>query len=145
MNIGLNAHLLSFEPTYRQAGVSKYIEALVRHLPVVAPETDLTVFTGRARPPATAGFHPGIKWQHSRLPTANPNIRIAWEQAAAAFMVLRAGVDLYHSPVNVISPGVRKPQVLTVHDLAFHRYPEQYPAMKQRYLRTMTAASGMRL
>lgn len=144
MKIGLNAHLLSFEPTYRQAGVSKYIEALVRHLPVVAPDTDLTVFTGPAHPPTTAGFHPDIKWQHSRLPTANPNIRIAWEQSAAAFMVLRSGIDLYHAPVNVLSPGIRKPQVVTVHDLAFHYYPEQYPAMKQRYLRAMTAASVRR-
>lgn len=144
MKIGLNAHLLSFEPTYRQAGVSKYIEALVRHLPDVAPDDQLTVFTGPARPLATAGFHPDIHWHHSRLPTANPNIRIGWEQTAATVNVLRSDIDLLHSPVNVISLGVRRPQVVTVHDLAFHHFPEQYPGMKQRYLRAMTAASVRR-
>lgn len=144
MRIGLNAHLLSFESTYRQAGVSKYIEALVRHLPSVAPDDDLIVFTGPEKPPASTGFHPGITWHHSILPTASPNVRIAWEQTVATLGIPRSGVDLLHAPVNVISMGVRVPQVVTVHDLAFHHYPEQYPGMKQRYLRTMTRASVRR-
>lgn len=137
MRIGINAHLLSFEPTYRQAGVSRYIEALAHYLPGVAPEDELVLFTGPARPP-DARFHDRIEWHRSRLPTANPVARIFWEQALAPVVVRRSGVDLMHFPVNVVSMISTVPQVVTVHDLAFHHFPEQYPPMKQRYLRLMT-------
>ena len=35
-------------------------------------------------------------------------------------------------------------RVVTIHDLAFHLYPEQYPGAKQRYLRLMTRLSVQR-
>lgn len=144
MRIGLNAHLLSFEPTYRQAGVSKYIEALLRYLPEVAPDLAVVAFTGPARPLPEQGFEQRIEWRHSRLPTAKPEVRIGWEQTSGVVAAHRARIDLLHAPVNVISMGVRLPQVVTVHDLAFHHYPEQYPGMKQRYLRAMTRQSVRR-
>jgi len=138
---GLNAHLLSFDTTYRQAGVSRYIEALLRHVPDVAPDDDLVVFAGPQRPPAAAGFDQSIEWRHSRLPTARPPVRIAWEQTAGVIAARRERLDVLHSPVNVVSMGVSTPQVVTVHDLAFHHFPEQYPGMKQRYLKAMTRLS----
>ena len=144
MKIGLNAHLLSFEPTYRQAGVSRYIEALLRHLPVVAPDLEITAYTGAARPGPEQGFSDAISWRHSRLQTANPTTRIAWEQSAGMVAARRGNVDLMHSPVNVISLAGTAPQVVTVHDLAFQHFPEQYPGMKQRYLRSMTRLSVRR-
>lgn len=144
MRIGLNAHLLSFEASYRQAGVSRYIEALLRYLPEVAPDLELLAFTGPSSPPAGNGFAHGIDWRHSRLPTSRPEARIVWEQMAGIPAVWRSGVDLWHSPVNVASMGVTVPQIVTVHDLAFQHFPEQYPAMKRRYLSTMTRLSARR-
>ena len=141
MKIGLNAHLLSFEPTYRQAGVSKYTEAMLRYLPEVAADLELIAFTGPARPRPEQGLDSRIEWRHSRLPTAKPEVRIGWEQSSGVIAAQRAGIELLHSPVNVVSIGAWLPQVVTVHDLAFHHYPEQYPGMKQRYLRTMTRLS----
>ena len=137
VRIGINAHLLSFEPTYRQAGVSRYIEALAHHLPEVAPEDDVVLFTGPARSPESR-FDGRLHWRHSRLPTARPPVRIGWEQGIAPVDVKRAGVDLMHFPVNVVSMVSTIPQVVTVHDLAFHHFPDQYPGMKQRYLKLMT-------
>jgi glycosyltransferase involved in cell wall biosynthesis len=144
VRIGLNAHLLSFEATYRQAGVSRYIEALVRHLPEAAPDDGLVVFSGSNRPPDRAGFDDRVEWRHSRLPTARPPVRILWEQTGGVVAARRARVDLLHSPVNVVAMATRIPQVVTVHDLAFHHFPEQYPGMKQRYLRMMTRLSVRR-
>lgn len=141
MRIGINAHLLSFEGTYRQAGVSRYIEALLRELPAVVPDDELVVFSG---PVEARGFDPGIEWRHSRLPTARPPVRIGWEQTAGPVAARRARLDLMHFPVNVVSIPPSVPQVLTVHDLAFHHFPEQYPAAKQRYLRAMTRLSVRR-
>lgn len=144
MRIGINGHLLSFEETYRQAGVSRYIEALLKEIPTVAPDDELVVFTGPVDAQAERRFDPKIEWRQSRLPTASPPVRIVWEQTVSPLATRRAGVDLMHFPVNVVSLPPSVPQVVTVHDLAFHHFPEQYPAAKQRYLRLMTRLSVSR-
>lgn len=141
MRIGINGHLLSFEETYRQAGVSRYIEALLKELPTVAPDDELVVFTGPVNAEDERRFDPKIEWRQSRLPTASPPVRIVWEQMLGPLVTRRAGVDVMHFPVNVVSLPPSEPQVVTVHDLAFHHFPEQYPAAKQRYLRLMTRLS----
>lgn len=144
MRIGINGHLLSFEETYRQAGVSRYIEVLLRQLPGVAPNDELVVFSGPVDAEDARRFDPKIEWRQSRLPTAKPPARIVWEQTAGPFAAKRAGIDVMHFPVNVVSLPPSAPQVVTVHDLAFHHFPEQYPAAKQRYLRLMTRLSVSR-
>ncbi len=144
MRIGINGHLLSFAETYRQAGVSRYIEALLQTLPQVAPDDELVVFTGPVNAQDEQQFDGKIEWHHSRLPTASPLVRIAWEQTLGPLATRRSRVDLMHFPVNVVSVPPSVPQVVTVHDLAFHHFPEQYPAAKQRYLRLMTRLSVRR-
>ena len=144
MRAGIIGHLLSFEPTYRQAGVSRYTEALVRELPALAPDDEFVVFSGPAPVPPDRGFDPRTEWVHARMPTGKPVARIGWEQTVGTTVARRHGLDLIHAPVNVtpIISGV--PSVVTIHDLAFHLYPEQYPGAKQRYLRLMTRLSVRR-
>lgn len=143
MRIGINAQLLSFEQGYRRAGVSRYIEALLHELPgVAAPDDAIIAFTSAAQRPA--GFDERIDWIPSRLPTGSPPLRIAWEQTAGAVAGYRHRLDLLHSPVNVVPLAGGGPQIVTVHDLAFHHFPEQYPMPKQRYLRAMTRLSVRR-
>lgn len=144
MRVGIIGHLLSFEPTYRQAGVSRYTEALVRELPAVAPNDDFVVFTGRQQPPEGRGFDPRVRFVHSPLPTEKPTVRIAWEQTAGVSVAVRERLDVVHAPVNVTPLVTGVPRVVTIHDLAFHLYPEQYPGAKQRYLRLMTRLSVQR-
>jgi len=144
MRVGLIGHLLSFEPTYRQAGVSRYAEALVRELPSVADDLDLVVFTGPDRPPLDRDFPNSVRWRHARMRTGQPVQRIAWEQTVGLTVARRWGLDVIHAPVNVAPLITGVPRVVTVHDLAFHLYPEQYPGRKQRYLRTMTKLSVRR-
>lgn len=144
MRVGIIGHLLSFEESYRQAGVSRYTEALVRELPAVSPDLDLLVFTGPDQPPADRAFPSSLIWSHSRLPTGRPPVRIAWEQTTGLAVAKRHGLDVIHAPVNVTPAITGVPRVVTVHDLAFHLFPEQYPGAKQRYLRVMTRFSVRR-
>ena len=87
---------------------------------------------------------PRIEWVHSPLPTARPEVRIAWEQTSGLSVAQRYRLDVIHAPVNVTPIVSGAPRVVTIHDLAFHLYPEQYPGAKQRYLRTMTRLSVRR-
>jgi len=144
VRVGIIGHLLSFEASYRQAGVSRYTEALIRELPALAPDDEFVVFAGRARPPENRQFDPRIEWVHSPLPTAKPGVRIAWEQTSGLSIAQRYRLDVIHAPVNVTPVVSGAPRVVTIHDLAFHLYPEQYPGAKQRYLRAMTRVSVRR-
>jgi glycosyltransferase involved in cell wall biosynthesis len=146
VRVGIIGHLLSFTPGYRQAGVSRYTEHLLRWLPTVAPDDQFVVFASRS---ATDGgredrFPPSLSWALSRFPTERPEVRIAWEQTVGPIALQRQRVDLVHGPVNISPLLVRSPSVVTVHDLAFLVYPEQYPGAKQRYLNLMTSLSVRR-
>ena len=75
--IGLNAHLLSGENSYRSAGVSRYIANLLRFLPRVDAENDYVAFAG---PDAPAWE--GWDVRRSAWHTARPPARITWRSDA---------------------------------------------------------------
>jgi glycosyltransferase involved in cell wall biosynthesis len=147
MRIGLLAQLLSFQEGYRQAGVSRYIEYLLRYAPAeLQSDETLTVYAGPdARHPARlSGFDPRVEWHWTRWPTGRVPVRILWEQLAAPFLARQAQLDLIHAPVNIVPLVSGAARVVTIHDLAFLEYPEQYPSMQRRYLTEMTRASTRR-
>lgn len=140
MRIGVNAHLLSREGGYRQAGVSRYIEALLAELPhVVEPDDEILAYIAD-RDGVNAPVSP-IRWKSSVLPTHYPPARIFWEQTRGALAGWLDGLDLLHAPVNVAPVLRTTPSVVTVHDLAFERFPEHYPPGRRRYLSMMTRLS----
>jgi glycosyltransferase involved in cell wall biosynthesis len=139
MRVGLLGHLLSFTPGYRRAGVSRYIEALVEHLPAAAPELELVVFTSRAGyRTAPERLRRSALWRVSLFPTERPLVRILWEQLAAPSVTRSQRLDLVHGPVNVVPLAGLRPLVVTVHDVAFLRHAGHYPPLKRRYLALMT-------
>ncbi len=139
MLVGLSAFLLHEGSDYRAAGVSTYIRQLLTHLPRVRPDYTYLAFHG-----ADACPTPGIRSVVSVLPTSRPLVRIAWEQLGLPIELARRRVDLVHGTVNVLPLLTRAPAVVTVHDLAFMRYPERFPAAKAMYLRMAVARSTLR-
>jgi glycosyltransferase involved in cell wall biosynthesis len=133
VRIGINGHLLPHGATYRAAGVASYEYELVSRLSRVAPQHDFVFFT----PPG----HVGAGVVPSRLPTWNPVARIAWEQAVCPVEVRSHRLDILHSPVNVAPLLLPAASVVTVHDLAFLRFPDRFGISKRLYLRTMVRAS----
>jgi glycosyltransferase involved in cell wall biosynthesis len=146
VRVGILAHLLNFTPGYRQAGVSRYVEYLLRDLPAAAPEDRFIVYAGRrsAGPAIASRFPAGVRGSLSRWPTESPQVGIAWEQAIAPVALARDRIDVVHAPVQVAPLLARRPSVVTVHDLAFLVYPEQFPGIKQRYLNHLTRLSVRR-
>ncbi|MGA7669874.1 MAG: glycosyltransferase family 1 protein [Nitrolancea sp.] len=142
MNVGILAHLLDLRPGYRQAGVSRYIEYLLRELPSASPHR-FTVYAGRhsRNGSGSLGNRAGLQFTTSLIPTGRPETRILWEQVCAPFGLERDKIDVVHGTVNIAPVLSGRAVVVTVHDLAFLRYPEQYPGFKQRYLTAMTRRS----
>jgi glycosyltransferase involved in cell wall biosynthesis len=139
-HVGVNAHLLSLDKGYRSAGISWYIQNLLRHLPEADSEIAYTVFLGEERYQG----RPGLELVHTRLPTHRPEVRIFWEQVLQPRAIRRAGIDLLHglALVGPVSSGC--PTVITVHDLSFLAYPQNFPAAKRFYLRIFTRLSVQR-
>ncbi|HEY74580.1 MAG TPA: glycosyltransferase family 4 protein [Thermoflexia bacterium] len=138
MHIALNAHLLSGTPTYRSAGVHRYIYYLLAHLPRAGCQ--VTVFAG----PHSRLPEDGYAVRRSRWPTAKPPVRVAWEQVVQPWALRRARVDLFHGPVFVGPLLTPCPTVVTIHDLSFLRYPHFFRPANRLYLRTFTRASARR-
>jgi glycosyltransferase involved in cell wall biosynthesis len=147
MRLGMLAHKLSFAGDYREAGISRYIEYLLQYVPRLLETNEELHAFARSEDDTNAlerRFPSTIRWHWSRVPTGKVPIRIAWEQCISPWITRGQNLDLVHGPVNVIPLASRMPSVVTIHDLAFLAFPEQYPAAQVRYLKSMTAASARR-
>jgi glycosyltransferase involved in cell wall biosynthesis len=140
IHVGVNAHLLSLDQSYRSAGIHWYIHNLLEHLPEADPGLDYTVFLRDRGYPERAG----LRLRRSELPTHRPPVRFLWEQAVQPWAARRAGLDLLHCPAFV-GPLMRTvPFVVTVHDLSFLFFPEGFRGGNRTYLRLLTAWSVRR-
>jgi glycosyltransferase involved in cell wall biosynthesis len=129
---GINALLLSDRPGYRRSGIGRYLERLLTALPAALGDDELVAYAGRGVAPP----HPSLArlWRPAWLPTERPPLRIAWEHAALPVAARRDRLDLFHGPMAVLPRFLPCPSVVTIHDLAFLRWPEQVPARRYRYL-----------
>ena len=143
MHYALNAHLLSPVPGYRQAGVSEYIDRIMRRLWVATPDDRWTVYVPPGVTRALVEAPANVTLRSSRLPTTNPLARIWWEQLVAPAVLLRDRPAVLLCPLNVVPLLAPCPTVVTVHDLAFLRFNLHKPA-KRRYLSLLTRLSVKR-
>jgi glycosyltransferase involved in cell wall biosynthesis len=73
---------------------------------------------------------------------ANYSVR---EQVTIPLALARARVDLFHAPHYVVSPLIRCPFVVTIHDCIHLRFPEYLPnRLAYAYARTMMRGSARR-
>jgi glycosyltransferase involved in cell wall biosynthesis len=131
--IAINAHLLGTEEGYRRAGVSRYVHNLLTHVLREDPEGDYTVFVGGRCALSLSG-----KLKPARLPTNRPLVRIAWEQACQPLQLVREGIALLHSPVNVQPVFLPCKGVVTVTDLSFMTFPQAFRMGRRLYQRWFT-------
>lgn len=139
VNIGINAHLLAGKAGYRRAGIHHYIFEVLRHLPRDdAGGLRYIIYTRQLD-----GWDDRPDWQPSgtRLPTENRLARIAWERAVWPWQARRDRLSLIHSMAFVMPRFAPCPVAVTIYDLSFVHYPEDFPAMQQRYLMAETARS----
>ncbi|MEO6629600.1 MAG: glycosyltransferase, partial [Aquihabitans sp.] len=127
-------------------GSEEYTTRLLRALATQAPEgLDLTLF-------ALASFaeaHPDLAGAFSTV-TVNLEGRRKAERVAveSTWLALEAGrhdIDVLHHAGGVIPPGPgvsRVPAVLTIHDLQPLIMPENFSAMKRRWLALMLPRSA---
>lgn len=146
MHIGINAQLLSLENTYRNGGVSRYIRYLLTELVKEAGEHTYTVFVNGQEVIDSLPAHPRVTYVAAPWPESRPAMRVAWEQFTLPSLLRQRQIDLLHSPVNVLPERIPSTcaTVVTLHDLAFLRFPHVLTRPKRLYHRTFTVRSLQR-
>jgi len=139
--IAFNAHLLAAGDSYRSAGIAVYVANLLRGLGATGSDLRYRVLLGDKHL-SPAEFDLPVHF--SRVSTARPATRIMWEQCALPWLLRRLGADLLHAPAFVGPLLSSCPQVITVHDLSFLRYPEFFRRGNRLYLRTLTGIACRR-
>jgi glycosyltransferase involved in cell wall biosynthesis len=142
MHIAVNAHLLAHTRTFRRAGVSHYIEQLLKHLALVDHSNQYSLYTTHGVDAASLGLPPRFRVRSSIFPTINPRVRIPWEQGLAPLLLRQHGADLFHGTLNVAPFGCPVPRIITIHDLAFIRFPQTFRSYNRTYLDLATRVSA---
>lgn len=146
MHIGINAQLLSFSESYRNGGISRYIRYLLMQLAQQPGRHEYTIFVNgqaaveRLKEQAS---HPQITYVPVAWPESKPVVRVAWEQFTLPSIIRQRHIDVLHSPANVLPEFLPRScaGVVTLHDLAFLRFPEVLTRPKRAYHRTFTIRS----
>jgi len=167
MHIGINAQLLSFSHNYRNGGISRYIGYLLAELAKRPGQHEYTIFvngqevverlaeltgketTGLSREKVGSegrAAQTQFTYIPVSLPESKPISRVAWEQLKLPSLLREKRIDVFHSPANVLPemlPG-NCAGVITLHDLAFLRFPHVLTRSKRVYHRTFTMRSLQR-
>ncbi|MDE0670526.1 MAG: glycosyltransferase family 1 protein [Caldilineaceae bacterium] len=114
IRIGVDARLAY----HRQAGITRYTRNLCSALRALNSGDRFTVFHHRRQPPAK---RMPTEWRHRTL--FSP-VHHAWEQAGLALELSLGRWDVVHFPDFIGPLQTRLPTVITVHDLAFLKWPE---------------------
>ncbi|HEV2582059.1 MAG TPA: glycosyltransferase family 1 protein, partial [Ktedonobacteraceae bacterium] len=157
MRVAINAQLLSFSDNYRNGGISRYIRSLLTELARQAAEQseqpgqvgnhDYTIFVnGREvveRLQRELPASPSVTYVAAAWPESRPVSRVTWEQFTLPGLLRKRRIDVFHSPANVLPELLPRgcKGVVTLHDLAFLRYPHVLTRAKRIYHRAFTTRS----
>jgi glycosyltransferase involved in cell wall biosynthesis len=138
MRIGIQAYLWSRAGSYRQSGISTYIRHLVRGQAGVPGPGEILVYLPSTDPVPDVPRAPHLRVRVSPIPLRRPLPRLLWEHTGFPFVLWRDRVDLLHATMNVAPVWTPCPVVVTIHDLAYLRYPHVHPRGRRLYLSAFT-------
>lgn len=107
LRIALDARYVREKPS----GIGAYLEALVQRLPGLSRE-DHFLFWAHRLAPRPLSSAPNVSEVTVRRGPASPLV-LFWPQRYASF----DGIDVFHSPANIMPRGVPCASVVTVHDV----------------------------
>ncbi len=124
MNIGFDAKRVYQNTT----GLGHYSRTLVTSLAKYFPENDYYLFAPKITDTFNASSFKNI---HPIVPSTFPSttLKAAWRSNWVKKDLLKNNIDIYHGLSHEIPFGINKTNiksVVTIHDLIFERYPQQY-------------------
>lgn len=143
LRVGLNAlHLVPGET----GGTEIYARCLVSALAHADAELELVVFVGREAAPALreAPWAGSLRIVSLPLKARSRTRRVLGEQALLGGAARRARIALLHNLFTTAPALPRVPQVTTVHDLIYKRYPEAHAGLLSRGMAVLVPLAARR-
>ena len=135
MQIAIDARYVREKPS----GIGVYVQALVDRLPALAP-SDRFLFWAHPLAPRPLSLCSNTIDVTVR-PGPNSPWPLLWPRRYAPF----DGVDLFHSPHNLLPYGIRCPTVVTVHDVMSIERPELHLHGLERAVKSLYYPQSVRL
>src|SRR4051812_35282440 len=105
-----------------RTGIGRYAIEAANALAAARPAWRFDVFTNRPELVAAPNMTPLA----TRLPTQVGAARVAWLHGASLFRRQARRADAWFSPAFTLPLWLRKPSVVTVHDLVFLDHADTY-------------------
>jgi len=104
-------------------GIGTYIRNLIKHLPLVDPDTQYFALCYPRDEAHVRSLHPAC----TPVPVSSPNYSLT-EHVAIPAALRRLRVQLYHTPHYVLPLLTPCPSVVTVHDVIHLLFPQYLPS-----------------
>ncbi len=144
MHIGINALLISAAQSYRSAGISRYTLNLLNALRTVSSSHEYTIFVSEREVVEQLPSISGSKVIQISQSPMHPARRVLWEHFQLAGEARRRGLHLLHAPTNILPLCLSCPGIITIHDLAFLRFPRFFRPTRRAYQQWFTPQSARR-
>jgi glycosyltransferase involved in cell wall biosynthesis len=139
MHVGLNAlHLVPGET----GGSEIYARRLVPALVSAEPGLRLTLFVGREG--AAVKWPDGVAVERLPVSSRSRPRRVLAEQTLLPAAARRAGVELLHNLFTTAPAVASIPQVTTIHDVIYKRYPEAHAGRMSYGMRVLVPLAARR-
>lgn len=118
-------------------GVGNYIKNLVRALSKLDSHNQYVLFASSENVRHLEGLAENFRIE---LAPNNRALRVAWEQTLLPLKLKEHKVDVYHGPAFAAPLLKICPQVVSIHDMTVHLFPEQHSVHTRWYLRYLVPA-----
>jgi glycosyltransferase involved in cell wall biosynthesis len=146
VRVAINAQLMSFGASYRNAGVSRFTYKLLDGLGRIATDVEFIAFINKAEQTDAAKSDVGqvgrVRLLTENAITSGPLRRVAWEQFTLPKALKNLDTEVFHAPANVLPRSVPCASVVTIHDIVFIRHPELFRPTRRYYQRVQTRHSA---
>jgi len=135
--VGINAIVLNSE----SGGLGIYLRNLIDYLSEVGHEFEPRIFLSKdAYQNSVVGIKNGIVRPLNIL-SDKPKNRILREPFIWPRALSDNKIDLFHSTLSYIPFGVNVPSIITIHDLGFFHFPDNYTRLRRIFLEKMITRS----
>lgn len=133
----LGVNLLFISPGFR-GGTKRYVQGLIEAIAALG-RCKIILFVQKEAFRLEMTY-PNVTYYELPAMTS-PSRRVLVEQLRLPFLVRQAGVDVLYSPGFVVPVLAGCPQVVTVHDLFFQKFPSLVRSNQRIYLRFFVGVS----
>ena len=135
--IGLNALVLN----QQSGGLGVYISNLINYLQKVNLNIEPKIFLSKDTYHFYSNQDANGVFQKVNILSNEPINRIIRETFIWPRILKKTQIELFHSPISYIPWGVNVPTIITIHDLGFFHFSENYTPLRLKFLKKMIAKS----